>query len=106
MHKKPRYMAEGTVDHGSWTAFCFYQDMLEAKGFKPVNHTETDGDSLSPEHLLWMCHTMRKTIENSNSAFPVDKYSRWLGFVQAGLIANKFTDVEQERNRTRTWVGG
>ena len=97
-------LTEGTIDYGSWKAFVFYQEMLEAKGYKPVNHTETDKESLHPEHLLWMCITMRRNIEKGNSAFPVDKYSRWLGFVQAGLIANKFTDVEQERNRTRTWL--
>ena len=101
--QKPRHIVEGTHEYGTWRTFVAYQELLESKNFKPKDRTNTDEDPLHPEHLLWMCIEMSKRIAAGNSAYPVDKANRWLGFVQAGLISNKLTTVAEERDRTRTW---
>ena len=41
-------------------------------------------DSLRPEHLRWMC----KEIVEHAEGWSTNKSHRWIGFVQAGMIAN------------------
>ena len=53
-------------------------------------------DKCSATHLRWMC---REAL--ANPGWPIDKLSRWLGFVQAILIINGKTTVDIERDRTR-----
>lgn len=92
------------TDEGSLKAFEYYRDMLIAKKFKPVNHTTIDnGDPTHPEHLLWMCIHCAARVRDDGQGMSVDKYSRWLGFIQGCLISQKMTTVEDERNRTRLW---
>jgi hypothetical protein len=93
------------TDIGSLRTFEYYRDLLDKKGIKPVNHAEIkDGDTTSLEHLLWMCNHCIPRIRDDGKGFSVDKYSRWLGYVQGCLICRKVTTVEIERNRTRPWL--
>ena len=41
-------------------------------------------ESLGPDHLRWMC----KLIVEHAEDWPAIRLHRWLGFVQAGMIAN------------------
>jgi hypothetical protein len=91
-------------DEGSLLAFEYYRDTLIAHKIKPVNHTlKVDGDPTSLEHLLWMCIECIPQIRDDGQGMLVDKYSRWLGYIQGCLICQKFTTVKDERNRTRPW---
>jgi hypothetical protein len=56
-----------------------------------------DTDKTSTEHLIWMCEYCLENLET----MPIDKLSRWVGFVQGIMAANKVLDVDEERNRTR-----
>jgi hypothetical protein len=47
-------------------------------------------------HDLNMCRILEE-----NPQWPVDKVSRWLGYIQRGMIDNKWTSVEEERNFSR-----
>lgn len=99
----PKPIYEPT-DQGSIRAFTYYKEMLERKGYKPVNHTEIhNGDPTNPEHLLWMCNHCIPQIRDDGMGFAVHKYSRWIGYIQGCLISQGFTTVEEERNRTRPW---
>jgi hypothetical protein len=46
--------------------------------------------SLRPEHLRWMS----KLIVEHAEDWPVTKLHRWIGFVQAGMIANLMLDLD------------
>jgi hypothetical protein len=49
--------------------------------------------ALHPKHLLWMCDQIQKHAQTS----PVTKLHRWIGFVQAAILANRMLDLEQIR---------
>jgi hypothetical protein len=49
--------------------------------------------ALHPKHLLWMCEQIRRRAHAS----PVTRLHRWIGFVQAGILANRMLDLEQIR---------
>jgi len=92
-------------DEGSVLCFERYRDMLRHKGFAPVNHTEIPlGDPTCEAHLLWMCEHCIPLIRDDGMGMAVDKYSRWLGFVQGCLVMRGYTTVEEERQKTRTWL--
>lgn len=55
-----------------------------------------DGPTSFP-HLRWMCETALENLQ----AWPTDKTSRWIGFVQGVLAARGRLDVNDERDRTR-----
>ena len=46
-------------------------------------------DSLQLKHLEWMCN---QVVEQAN-AWPTTKLHRWIGFIQAGLIANRVIQI-------------
>lgn len=92
-------IAEGTIEHGTYTAFQRYIDMLKAKKVEPENLA--DDDPTSDKHLLWMCIEAKSKIGHGWS---LDKASRWLGFVQGCLIMKKYTTVRAERDITRPWL--
>jgi hypothetical protein len=46
--------------------------------------------SLRQDHLLWMCDKIEHQAEN----WPDTRLHRWIGFVQAALIANRLLDLE------------
>lgn len=43
---------------------------------------------LHRNHLLWMCDHIEKQAEE----WPVTKLHRWIGFIQAGMLANRMLD--------------
>jgi len=45
--------------------------------------------SLRQDHLLWMCDKIERQAEN----WPDTRLHRWIGFVQAGMIANRVLDL-------------
>jgi hypothetical protein len=47
--------------------------------------------ALHPMHLLWMCDQIRKHAPDA----PLTRLHRWLGFVQAGILANRMLNMEQ-----------
>jgi hypothetical protein len=46
--------------------------------------------ALQPKHLLWMCNTIEEHAEDG----PVTKLNRWIGFVQAAMLANRMLDLD------------
>lgn len=91
-------------DEGSLNAFEYYRDLLLERKVRPVNHTEkSGGDTTSPEHLLWMVEHCIPRVRDDGRGMSIDKYSRWLGYIQGCLICRGWTTVETERNRTRPW---
>jgi hypothetical protein len=91
-------------DEANVYAFSYYRDLIKSKGFTAKNHTEIpDGNPTSPEHLLWMCEHCIPLVRSDGYGMSVDKYSRWLGFVQGCLIMHGWTTVQAERDRTRPW---
>lgn len=93
-----------TVD-GSLNAVDRYIKMLESINAKPVDMS--DKDESHKDHLLHMCMVLKKNITYDGKGFSVDKFSRWLGFIQYGLIfTHKLTTVRAERDITRPWFTG
>lgn len=91
-------------DEGSRRAFEFYRDLIESKGYEPINQTLVEnGDPTDPSHLLWMCNECIPQARYNGQGMMVAKYSRWLGYIQGCLISKGWTTVENERNRTRNW---
>jgi hypothetical protein len=73
--------------------FVRYAHILETTT-EPV-HSSVQGCGL--EHLLWMCETARA----QGPTWPLDKLSRWLGFVQGVMTLQGLLTVEGEREFTR-----
>ena len=46
--------------------------------------------ALQPKHLLWMCDQIEEHAENG----PATKVHRWIGFVQAAMLANQMLDLD------------
>lgn len=61
-----------------------------------TSHDEADA-RLSLENLAWMCRTAEASIDD----LPLDKLSRWLGFVQGCLAMRGLIDVDTERDVSR-----
>lgn len=93
------------IELGSLKAVDRYIGLLEGKGVKPDNCTLDDSkDPTSLPHILWMCKELKtKIVPHLGTGFSVDKYSRWLGFIQGILIAKGLTTVKAERDVTRSW---
>lgn len=93
------------IELGSLLAVDRYIAMLEAKGVKPDNCTlDESKDPTSLPHILWMCKELKtKIVPYTGTGFSVDKYSRWLGFIQGILISKGLTTVKSERDVTRGW---
>ena len=49
--------------------------------------------ALHPKHLLWMCDQVQAHAQIS----PMTKLHRWIGFIQAAILANRMLDLEQIR---------
>lgn len=69
--------------------------MLILEGRHPDPH------ALSPDlchtHLRWMC----ATIVSNAYCWPVDKISRWLGFIQGVMASQSLISVSVERDFSR-----
>jgi len=46
--------------------------------------------ALQPNHLLWMCNKIEEHAEYG----PATKLHRWIGFVQAAMLANRMLDLD------------
>ena len=54
------------------------------------NHLELElPPSLQPRHLMWMCDRIEQHAED----WPATKLHRWIGFVQAGMLANRVINL-------------
>ena len=62
----------------------------------PAHHEEGDAKT-SWQNLRWMLTTAGDNV----NLWPVDKTSRWIGFVQGVLAVRDILDVDSERDRTR-----
>lgn len=91
-----------TLVEGNILAFKRYKEMLEDKKVKPKDQS-SDDNPLTLSHALWMCNYSLDYFKKYPYSYPLDKFSRWLGFVQAILVMHKLTTVENERNITRPW---
>lgn len=47
-------------------------------------------ESLQPKHLLWMCDQ----IETMSGDAPNTRLHRWIGFVQAAMVAHRMLDLD------------
>lgn len=94
--------ANNPTDTLSFRAFQQYKKMFEEMGVNPVDHTKIpNGDPTSFDHLHFMCEICLKNIRDDGRGFHVQKYSRWLGYVQGVLVCRKKTTVDQARNLMR-----
>jgi hypothetical protein len=57
---------------------------------KPADARFGLAESLRPKHLRWMC----KQIVEHTEDWPAAKLHRWIGFVQAGMVANLMLDLD------------
>jgi hypothetical protein len=55
-----------------------------------------EGCETSKDHLEWMCRTALQ-----HQDYPIDKLSRWLGFVQGVLTARGKLSVDDERDYSK-----
>lgn len=46
--------------------------------------------ALQPRHLVWMCNKIEEHAEDG----PATKLHRWIGFVQAAMLANRILDLD------------
>jgi hypothetical protein len=86
-------MSDGLRD-ATRQLFLRYRDICsQAHGPDPF----MDDRYLSMENIAWMCR------EGADSAdiLPIDKLSRWLGFVQGCLAMRGHLSVEREREYSR-----
>ena len=75
--------------------FARYLDIIEQARSADGGAASLPGTDLA--HLAWLC---REGIERID-AIPVDKASRWLGFVQGCLTMQGLISVEGERDHSR-----
>lgn len=45
-------------------------------------------------HLIWMCDR----IEENADDWPLTKLHRWIGFIQAGMLANRMLSMDEIRD--------
>lgn len=72
---------------------ALFRRYLALLGDEPL----AEGDETSPANLAWMC---REALAGAET-LPVDKLSRWLGFVQGVLAARAIISVADEREVSR-----
>ncbi len=82
--------APSTVREATSLLFARYLARLEAAGL-------SGGDETSTENLAWMCRTAMAGADT----LPLDKLSRWLGFVQGVMAARGQLSVPEEREVSR-----
>jgi hypothetical protein len=82
------------IDDANTETLGIYVELISKRGVKPKEDLK---NPITLEHALWMALTAQKASKTNN--WSTDKVSRWVGFIQAVLISNKLTTIEQERNR-------
>lgn len=93
-----------TLIEGNILALNRYKKMLEDRKIVAKNEVETN--PLSLPHAFWMINEALAVYKKTPNTYPLDKYSRWLGFIQAILVLHKVTSVKAERDITRPWFTG
>jgi hypothetical protein len=88
----PARVGGPTVCSASFELLKRYGEILGTVGPSPAPQP-----GCGIEHLLWMCAT---ALENGAS-WPVDKLSRWLGFIQGVMTTQGWLTVEAEREFSR-----
>lgn len=83
------------INQATETVLLHLKDFLNdlPEQFKESPHLPS---SQTPSHLIWMIDTL---LENPH--WPIDKKSRWLGFIQGVCACHFGLDVDEERNFTR-----
>lgn len=76
--------------------FKRYKEIILSSGRLEHDDPLEFGDKTGLENLLYMCN---RVLENPE--WPIDKQSRWLGFIQYGLVAKRLTTVDTERDFSR-----
>jgi hypothetical protein len=71
-----------TLVEGNILAFKRYKEILEDKKVTPKDQS-ADDNPLTLSHALWMCNYSLDYYKKYPYSYPLDKFSRWLGFVQA-----------------------
>lgn len=71
------------------------EETITNEGHRQVSKGTDAGTSYA--NLKWLCETAITEADN----YPIDKLSRWLGFVQGVLIGNGVLDTRVERDRSR-----
>jgi hypothetical protein len=82
-----------TCTKATTEVFARYLRLMESVGEDPMEGHER----LSLKNLRWICE---EGIAKSGQ-LPIDKLSRWLGFVQGCLAMRQIIDVDEERDFTR-----
>ena len=72
-----------------------YKDMTNS-GIKSGNEGLTV-DKMEFGNIVWMCDS----IIDLGANWPIDKVARWIGFIQATIIASGLTSVDAERDFSR-----
>jgi hypothetical protein len=75
-----------TIKEVTKLLFERYRNMIAANSY-----------SFQCDSTLWLCEKALQRVDE----WPIDKTSRWLGFVQATVIAKGLTTIEEERNFSR-----
>lgn len=63
------------------------REIISARGMTDAGQPR----SLQPRHLEWMC---REVVMRSND-WPASKIHRWIGFIQAAMIAGRMLDLHE-----------
>jgi len=62
-----------------------------------LDHDDERADlpqTLRRKHLLWMCDSVQKHVED----WPGTRLHRWIGFIQAAMMANGMINLESARS--------
>lgn len=78
-----------TVQQSNLVVVAMAERCLNIIQDKPEDVRFSLPKSLRPDHLRWMCKTIAEHAED----WPETKSHRWIGFVQAGMIANLMLDL-------------
>jgi hypothetical protein len=78
------------VDQANLLVRAMAETCLRMMQDKPEDTRFALPESLSPNHLRRMCQLIVEHVED----WPAIKLHRWIGFVQAGMIANLMLDLD------------
>lgn len=81
-----------TTDMATRLVFRRYLEVLSTPD---VAFKESGIPNMGKDHLIWMCRHMLE------SAYPIDKMNRWLGWVQGAMAISGLLDSNTERDVTR-----
>ena len=71
-------------------------NLILFKRYRNIINVYNQGGEKNCIQELNMCEYMIKNID-----LPIDKQSRWIGFIQRGIIDKNLTTVDKERNFSR-----